>query len=628
MQSAAGVGMRDGRDRVDHGFTRDHQHGQTIGEFLNPLPRSVVRPNAYVLLDGEWRFALDPEDRGLRERWYLDHEYARTAQWPASIESQMAAGEEAQQRARPWQDMVVAWYEREFTVPQPWFDAPNIEVHATFGACSYETRVWLNGHVLFTVEGEEVHLGEYTSFGYELRQELLLPVNRLTVRIANSMDADVPRGKQESRVYQRGGIWYQTISGPVRSVWLEPVERNRLRSRMDVSSQIEGQIVDFDLTTRVHDPGPYTLHLAIAPRGEGQPLITDSFPLLLDRGDKRQRVSMQLPDGALWSPDQPALYQVVAQLTDASGTVSQIDAHFGLRKIEARDRAVYLNNAPVYLDGVLYQPGTASYAEVREHLLAMKRLGCNLVRVHIAGVDPRIYDLADEIGMLLWVEVPSPHLSSARSRDNHRAELRRMLTILGTHPSIVILSLYNEDWGAQDIATSAETQAYMADTYAYLRLHYPQFLVVDNDGWHHLSVEGRLQSSLLTAHLYTPQLDEWQAVLDRLVAGQNVAVAVNPLVVGDPFFYRGQVPLVVSEWGGFGFSGYGGPEDPEVKAERIRAFKRELRRRPVAGDVYTQAVSIEDEVNGLLDPHSGALQVPEGLLRSATPTGDGEAEVG
>lgn len=76
----------------------------------------------------------------------------------------------------------------------------------------------------------------------------------------------------------------------------------------------------------------------------------------------------------------------------------------------------------------------------------------------------------------------------------------------------------------------------------------------------------------------------------------------------------------MSEWGG---SGYGGPEDPEAKAERIRAFKRELRRRPVAGDVYTQTVSIEDEVNGLPGPHSEALRVPEGLLRSATPTGDG-----
>jgi beta-galactosidase/beta-glucuronidase len=86
-------------------------------------------------------------------------------------------------------------------------------------------------------------------------------------------------------------------------------------------------------------------------------------------------------------------------------------------------------------------------------MLAMKELGCNLVRIHIAGVDPRIYNLADKMGMLLWVEVPSPHSSNHQSRINHREELLRMLALIGTHPSVVIWSLYNEDWGAQDIAT-------------------------------------------------------------------------------------------------------------------------------------------------------------------------------
>ncbi len=89
---------------------------------------------------------------------------------------------------------------------------------------------------------------------------------------------------------------------------------------------------------------------------------------------------------------------------------------------------------------------------------AMKNLGCNLVRIHIAGVDPRIYNLADKMGMLLWVEVPSPHRSNKTSRANHFAELLRMLALIETHPSVIIWSLYNEDWGAQDIATNEETQ--------------------------------------------------------------------------------------------------------------------------------------------------------------------------
>jgi hypothetical protein len=249
----------------------------------------------------------------------------------------------------------------------------------------------------------------------------------------------------------------------------------------------------------------------------------------------------------------------------------------------------------------------------------MKELGCNLVRVHIAGIDPRIYNLADELGLLLWVEVPSPHSSTPRSRENHRAELLRMLSLMETHPSIVIWSLYNEDWGAQDIATNPATQRYIVQMYNFMQLAHPQFLVIDNDGWHHISYQGQLKSDLLTAHLYTPDLGRWRELLDRLIHGEMDGTAAFPLVVGDPYFYRGQRPLLVSEWGGFGFSDYGGPADAEARTNSIRAFKRELRARPIAGDVYTQATNIEDERNGLIGFHSGELDVPAGLLHSEEP---------
>jgi len=223
------------------------------------------------------------------------------------------------------------------------------------------------------------------------------------------------------------------------------------------------------------------------------------------------------------------------------------------------------------------------------------------------------------------VEVPSPHRSSARSRELHAAELERMLLQIGAGPSVVILSLFNEDWGIEDVATSSEASTYVRDTYARLRLEEPQLLVVDNDGWQHLSREGRLQTDLMTAHVYRDTLGPWRAALDALVDGQLTGVTPRPLVVGDPFRSVGQRPLVISEWGGFGFPAYGGPTARGARARRIRSFKRELRRRRIAGDVYTQAVSIEDEVNGLIDPVTFELLVPPGLLRSAAPVDDGRA---
>lgn len=585
---------------------------------INPLPRAVLRPNAYVLLDGDWRFELDSDDRGLRENWYLGHTYQDEAHWPGSVEAHMAQAKD-QTSSTSWQDKVVVWYERDFPLPAETDPLNQTMMQLTFGACGYETRIWLNGHPLTTIEGEDIHYGEYTSFSYELKTEYLHETNRLTVRIADTMDAEIPRGKQESLVYKRGGIWYQTYTGAVRSVWIEMVERNRLRSRVGVVSIIEDQLARFNLTLRIQDPGEYTIRLIVSHCDSDEsapPLAQSDYPLQLQAGQQQQRVVLEMPGAELWSPETPTLYRLVAQLIDARGYPAQIETHFGLRKIEARGRHIYLNNQPVYLDGILYQPGTATYEEIKRHMYAMKALGCNLVRVHIAGVDPRVYNLADELGLLLWVEVPSPHTSSSRSRENHKAELLRMLALIETHPSVIIWSLYNEDWGAQDIATNPETRRYITEMYHYMQLAHPQFLVVDNDGWQHISLTGRLKSDLLTAHLYTPDLDRWRDLLTRMTAGQMNGVAAFPLVVGDPFFYRHQVPLLVSEWGGFGFADYGGPNDSVERTERIRLFKQELRRQAIAGDVYTQATNIEDERNGLIDPQTGALSVPEGILRS------------
>lgn len=600
----------------DYQLTQDRQAAMAVRSYLNPLPRSIMRSGEYELLDGEWRFELDLEDKGLREHWYLGHAYTQTAIWPRSVEEHLAAGQDYQQKTRPWHDKVVAWYERDFYIPEHWINTATNLVQVTFGACGYETRVWFNGHPLTTLEGEEVHFGGYTSFTYELPPAYFQPQNRLTVRIAHSLDADIPRGKQESHVYRRGGIWYQTITGAVRSIWIEPIERNRLRSQLSVMTHTAAQLAEFNLVMRVQDPGSYTLRLVVTAQGEETPLAISEYTLPLAAGERRQQVALPLPGAGLWSTAQPQLYQLVAQLRGPDGNVSQIETHFGLRKIETRNHELYLNNKAIYLDGILYQPGRATFEQMHAHLLAMKALGCNLVRVHIAGIDPRIYDMADELGLLLWVEVPSPHNSSQVSRANHWAELQRLLVIIASHPSVIICSLYNEDWGAQDIATNPETQGYIARVYQYMQVNYPQFLVVDNDGWQHVSVEGRITTDLLTAHVYTTGIDHWADCLDRLRQGEIEGVTAFPLVVGDPFFYRGQLPLIVSEWGGFGFEGYGGPADPAGKAKRIRAFKLALRRRAIGGDVYTQAVSIEEEVNGLIEPETGKLLVPENLLRS------------
>lgn len=195
----------------NYGLTKSRDETSADDKSLSPLPRAVFRPNSYVLLDGDWRFEIDKDDIGLTEDWHLNHDYKNTAYWPGSIEQHMAAAK-GEQANNAWQDNIVAWYERDFPKPERKNEGEvNTILQLTFGACGYETRVWLNGILLRTIEGEDVHIGEYTSFSYELEDEMLQSFNRLTVRIADNMDADIPRGKQESSVYKRGGYGIKPI---------------------------------------------------------------------------------------------------------------------------------------------------------------------------------------------------------------------------------------------------------------------------------------------------------------------------------------------------------------------------------------------------------------------------------
>ena len=71
------------------------------------MPRAVIRNNSFVLLDGEWNFSVDPEDKGMEEKWNLRHKYENTAQWPGSIEEHMA---NSSNEIKNWHDKIAVWY--------------------------------------------------------------------------------------------------------------------------------------------------------------------------------------------------------------------------------------------------------------------------------------------------------------------------------------------------------------------------------------------------------------------------------------------------------------------------------------------------------------------------------------
>ncbi len=602
------------------------------------LQRSSLR--TFVDKIERFELTLDPEDVGEAQEWY------RPGQ--KNFEQLVEVGPIEQLPAyKPSANgKTVVWYHKTIYIPRR---EAGKHYKINFARACYSTKVWGNGRLLADVDGQTEHISGFSSFSYDLSEALDANGRiELIIRVENSDDPTICRGKQWSRQYARNGIWYNQASGLWGQVTLEEVNANRLRSDVTGYADPRTGLVRLQVITYITDAGQYTLDAAVDQPGKAGEveLVQYRQTLRLEPGQRTHELAFVVPTPRPWSPSQPSLYPVEISLRGEGNLLDRIYFDIGFRALEKRGSGLFLNDAPIYLDGVLYQPYhgdsyTLNYEQLLAELDYTRRVaGANLLRIHIAGADPLPLFIADKLGLLVWVEVPSPHISNEVSRANHRRELDSLLRQIDVHPCVAIISLYNESWGCQDIGAAGPegqaTRAYIEEMYRHVKSLRPDLLVVDNDGWEHLSRAGKLTATdLLSLHLYVNQSDKWQqdlAALPALVEPTNPrfpAVAGKPAVVGDPYSFGGELPFVISEWGGFGAL-YGGPQAEAEKFALLRQYKAALHTegQKIAGDCYTQLGDVESETNGLLDKAQLRLRDPRFLAASAGLLGGLQAKAG
>ena len=147
--------------------------------YIKDYPRpQFVRPD-WELLNGEWEFAFDDEDAGLKKGWSAGFEDQRKIIVPFSYETPASGidDETAHQ---------VVWYCRRLRLTPE--EGKRLLLH--FEGSDYSTGVWLNGVFL----GQ--HDGGYTRFSYDLTQAAREGENILAVRVKDSFSTAQPRGKQ------------------------------------------------------------------------------------------------------------------------------------------------------------------------------------------------------------------------------------------------------------------------------------------------------------------------------------------------------------------------------------------------------------------------------------------------
>lgn len=503
---------------------------------------------AFIDLDGEWRFVPDTERRFEATLLPEGDPIVVPGCWEAQV-------------PRPYR-IITAWYHRAFEVPAAWQAST---VLFTFGAVMYRCAIWLNGHPVGS------HEGGYTPFSFAAPEGSVRwgTENRIAVEVQNPLNAisqypalavervlnaeqyapdlplsEAPHGKQ---------TWYSSQSGLWQSVRAERVGAAHFDAIVILPDVAECAAA---VRWRLSDPGPadgFEMDLrVIDPSG----VEVSRTNVAIEEGSLSGEASVVVPDPQLWDLDTPVLYRLEARLRRADVQEDCLTRRFGMRTVGTADGAVTLNGRPVYLLGVLDQdlyPDTISTPPsrefLREQVRRVKELGFNLLRCHIKVPDPAYLEVADEEGVLVWCELPNWSRFTVESAARGRRTLERMVETMADHPSIIIWTIINEDWGTQ-LRFERRDREWLRGTYDWLKQLDPSRLIVDNSACETAETPNfHVRTDLADFHVYFGP--------DNAVRWRNTIAdfADRPAWLWSPHGDAQQVgdePLILSEFGGWG----------------------------------------------------------------------------
>lgn len=427
-------------------------------------------------LQGEWLFALDPDDVGMAEQWQTK-ELRDTIHLPGSLQEQglgfdvdtdtkwtgqivdsswYNASEYAKYRQKgnmkvpfwlnPDKHYVgVAWYQKKVNVPAGWENLPVVlELERTH----WETTLYVDGE-------KKGHADALLTPHRYVLDGLKAGPHTLTLRVDNRVNIAVGINAHSVSDHTQSnwnGVIGEITLSPRPSIYIEDV-----RIYPDVKNKQAR--VDMDLRS-LTAPGAFSLSVQARQAGKpvGSPFNVKSesndsgkmaFTTLLELGD----------DARLWSEHTPNVYQLHV-VVESAGKKEERVVNFGLRDFKANGTHFEVNGQPIFLRGTLecgifpltgYPAMENGYWE--KIYRTCKEYGLNHVRFHSWCPPEAAFHVADSMGVYLQVECGAwASVGDGEPQDEWlKAESDRILKEYGNHPSFCLLAYGNEPGGANQV---------------------------------------------------------------------------------------------------------------------------------------------------------------------------------
>jgi beta-mannosidase len=187
----------------------------------------------------------------------------------------------------------------------------------------------------------------------------------------------------------------------------------------------------------------------------GEVVVAEHEERPLAAGENRLAWSVEVPEPERWWPaalgDQP-LYTVEVRVLVDGGPSDHRRWRTGLRSVRLDDFVCRVNGERLFLKGVALGPQSAHLASldpavIAQDLRAARDAGFDLVRVHGHVARPELYEAADELGLLLWQDLPLVGRYATSTRSQARRQAREAVDQLGHHPSVAVWCAHEEPNG-------------------------------------------------------------------------------------------------------------------------------------------------------------------------------------
>ena len=396
-------------------------------EYFNYLTKAASIHNA-----GPYSLDFDPSKWSARWKtvdlphdWVVDLPFAREASHSHGYKTV----------GYKYPETSVGWYRKTFSIPA---SDEGRHIALQFDGIFRDARIWVNGFYLGNdpdgYATQVYDISEYLNYGGE---------NVVAVRV----DATLEEG------------WFYEGAGIYRHVWLDKTDPVHIAPfgtfvHADVKAPYSEAVIIIE--TRITNGSVATATVNLEHTlldAEGHPIqsIREPANTLAAKETIPVKASLRISHPRLWSTDNPYLYTLRTTVMQEGETVDTYDTPFGIREaVFDADKGFMLNGKRLEIKGVNQHQDHAGVGTAIPDALQLwrvrqlKALGINAIRSSHNPMTPELLTICDRLGILVMEENRLMGVN-----EEHIRLLRRMIERDRNHPSVILWSVGNEEWGLE-----------------------------------------------------------------------------------------------------------------------------------------------------------------------------------